>query len=175
LFWKTAWLRSAVGDHTAEAENERVAGRVFFKPRSCVKSVTIGGGEIPYLNALQTFAPVRSSTDREGQIFISGVRAPIDWCHPIRSYSFRLKAFGLFPVDRVSGFWTNLISPARPIGRTDKFFEMGGHSLLALQALRQIENKLGVRLDFRVLFQESLADIATKCCSERFLGGASNP
>ena len=39
---------------------------------------------------------------------------------------------------------------------------MGGHSLLALQALRQIENKLGVRLEFRVLFQESLAEIATR-------------
>ena len=51
---------------------------------------------------------------------------------------------------------------------------MGGHSLLALQALRQIENKLGVRLDFRVLFQESLAEIATKCRSERFLGGGGN-
>jgi len=77
------------------------------------------------------------------------------------------------PVETViAEIWTNLIGPARPIGRADKFFEMGGHSLLALQALRQIENTLGVRLDFRVLFQESLADIATKCCSERLLGGA---
>ena len=67
----------------------------------------------------------------------------------------------------IAEIWTNLIGPARPIGRADKFFEMGGHSLLALQALRQIENKLGVRLDFRVLFQESLADIATQCRSER--------
>ena len=74
----------------------------------------------------------------------------------------------------IAEIWTNLIGPARSIGRADKFFEMGGHSLLALQALRQIENKLGVRLDFRVLFQESLAEIATKCRSERFLGGGGN-
>jgi hypothetical protein len=40
-------------------------------------------------------------------------------------------------------------------------------TLLALQALRRIENKLGLRLDFRVLFQESLVDIATRCQSER--------
>jgi Phosphopantetheine attachment site len=66
--------------------------------------------------------------------------------------------------------WTNLIGPARSIGRADKFFEMGGHSLLALQALRQIENQLGVRLEFRVFFQESLADIATRCRSERVAG-----
>ena len=74
----------------------------------------------------------------------------------------------------IAEIWTNLIGPARSIGRADKFFEMGGHSLLALQALRQIENKLGVRLDFRVLFQESLAEIATRCRSERFLGGGGN-
>jgi len=77
------------------------------------------------------------------------------------------------PVEaRIAEIWTKLIHPARPIGRADKFFEMGGHSLLALQALRQIENKLGVRLDFRVLLRESLADIATKCRSERFLGAS---
>ena len=35
----------------------------------------------------------------------------------------------------IAEIWTNLIGPARPIGRADKFFEMGGHSLLALQAL----------------------------------------
>ena len=68
----------------------------------------------------------------------------------------------------IAEIWTNLIDPARPIGRADKFFEMGGHSLLALQALRQIENKLGVRLEFRVLFQESLAEIATRCRSEHY-------
>jgi Phosphopantetheine attachment site/AMP-binding enzyme C-terminal domain len=71
----------------------------------------------------------------------------------------------------ISEIWTKLIRPARSIGRADKFFEMGGHSLLALQALRQMENKLGVRLDFRALFQESLADIATRCRSERIAAG----
>ena len=70
----------------------------------------------------------------------------------------------------IAEIWTQLIHPARPIGRIDKFFEMGGHSLLGIKALRQIENKLGVRLEFRVLFQESLADIATRCRSERTAG-----
>jgi Phosphopantetheine attachment site len=70
--------------------------------------------------------------------------------------------------------WNNLIDPARSIGRADKFFEMGGHSLLALQALRQIENKLGVRLDFRVLFQESLAEITMRCKSECVAGDSGH-
>ena len=67
----------------------------------------------------------------------------------------------------IAEIWTQLIQPARPIGRNDKFFEMGGHSLLALRALRQIENKLGTKLEFRLFFQESLAEIATRCRSER--------
>ncbi len=37
--------------------------------------------------------------------------------------------------------------------------------------MREIEDKLGVRLEFRVLFQESLAEIATRCRSERIAGG----
>ena len=67
----------------------------------------------------------------------------------------------------IAEIWTQLIQPARPIGRGDKFFEIGGHSLLALRALRQIENKLGMKLEFRVFFQESLAEVATRCRSER--------
>ena len=68
--------------------------------------------------------------------------------------------------------WTKLIGPAQPIGRFDRFFEIGGHSLLGVQALRQIEDKLGVRLEFAVLFQESLADIAMRCRSERIDDGS---
>jgi hypothetical protein len=66
----------------------------------------------------------------------------------------------------IAEIWTRLIGPARPIGRADKFFEMGGHSLLGLQALRQMEQKLGVKLAFPVLFLDSLADIATRCREE---------
>ncbi|MBI4206771.1 MAG: amino acid adenylation domain-containing protein [Betaproteobacteria bacterium] len=65
----------------------------------------------------------------------------------------------------IAEIWTKLIQPARPIVRSDKFFEMGGYSLLGLRALRLIEEKLGKRLEFVVLFQETLADIAARCRS----------
>ena len=62
----------------------------------------------------------------------------------------------------ISEIWTELIRPARPIGRSDKFFDMGGHSLLALRAIRKMEQKVEAQLDFRILFHETLAEIAAK-------------
>jgi acyl-coenzyme A synthetase/AMP-(fatty) acid ligase len=66
----------------------------------------------------------------------------------------------------IAEIWTKLIHPARPVSRVDNFFELGGHSLMGMQALRQIEDRLGVRLEFRVLFQENLSDLAKRCRSE---------
>ena len=66
----------------------------------------------------------------------------------------------------IAEIWTKLIHPARPVSRVDNFFELGGHSLMGMQALRQIEDRLGVRLEFRVLFQENLSDLAKRCRPE---------
>ncbi len=66
----------------------------------------------------------------------------------------------------IAEIWTQLIQPTRPIGVADKFFEMGGYSLLGMQALLQMEDKIGVRLTFLTLFQENLADLAKRCRSE---------
>ena len=74
----------------------------------------------------------------------------------------------------IAEIWTSLIKPTQPIGRFDKFFDIGGHSLLGIQALRQIEHRMGVRLDFATLFSESLAEIATQCRSAGLLSGNNN-
>jgi acyl-coenzyme A synthetase/AMP-(fatty) acid ligase len=63
----------------------------------------------------------------------------------------------------IAKIWTDLIGPSRPICASDRFFEMGGHSLLALQALRRMESATGVKLDLRTLFQETLEEIAARC------------
>jgi len=65
--------------------------------------------------------------------------------------------------EAIVAIWTKLIDPPQPIGRYDRFFEVGGHSLLGIQALGQIEDKVGVRLEFAALFQDSLAEIAARC------------
>lgn len=64
---------------------------------------------------------------------------------------------------QIVDIWTALLQPANPIGRQDRFFEVGGHSLLALRALLQMERRLGAKLDLRVLILEHVADIAVRC------------
>ncbi|WNM30386.1 amino acid adenylation domain-containing protein [Streptomyces sp. Li-HN-5-11] len=49
--------------------------------------------------------------------------------------------------------WHDLLPSAGRIGVTDNFFEVGGHSLLALQLLAEINRRLGHRLPISVLFE----------------------
>jgi hypothetical protein len=60
----------------------------------------------------------------------------------------------------IGAIWSDLLHPERPIGRADNFFDVGGHSLLALEAIRQIETKLGTRLEMRTLIINKLSTIA---------------
>ncbi|MDX1694692.1 MAG: amino acid adenylation domain-containing protein [Ketobacteraceae bacterium] len=70
----------------------------------------------------------------------------------------------------IAAVWTDLIKPTQPVGPDDNFFEIGGHSLLALEAIRQIELKTGHRFttaDLVVNRVSSLADIiATETSQE---------
>ncbi len=60
----------------------------------------------------------------------------------------------------LGAIWSDLLHPERPLGRADNFFDVGGHSLLALEAIRQIETKLGTRLEMRSLIINKLSTIA---------------
>ncbi|MEM9171195.1 MAG: amino acid adenylation domain-containing protein [Pseudomonadota bacterium] len=63
----------------------------------------------------------------------------------------------------IAGIWESLIKPGRPVGREDKFFEIGGHSLLGLEAVYLIEERLSVRLHPRILYTDTLAEVAQQC------------
>jgi amino acid adenylation domain-containing protein len=49
--------------------------------------------------------------------------------------------------------WEDLLK-VRPIGVTDRFFEVGGHSLLALRLLVEVEQRLGRKFPLQALFEE---------------------
>jgi amino acid adenylation domain-containing protein len=63
----------------------------------------------------------------------------------------------------IASIWAAVVRPSRPLGRQDRFFEIGGHSLLGLEVLRRVNEKFGVRLHPRVLYLETLAEIAARC------------
>jgi len=57
--------------------------------------------------------------------------------------------------------WEELLD-IRPIGVTDRFFEVGGHSLLALRLLVEVEQRLGTKVPLPALFEEpTIAHLAS--------------
>ena len=62
----------------------------------------------------------------------------------------------------IAKIWTELIKPRDPIAREDNFFEIGGHSLLALEAIRKIEGATGKRFTIAEIVSETLAALAEK-------------
>lgn len=62
----------------------------------------------------------------------------------------------------IAEIWTALLKPKNPIGRDDNFFEVGGHSLLALEAIRRIEKESGTRLTPTQFVSERLSQLAEK-------------
>jgi thioesterase domain-containing protein/acyl carrier protein len=66
--------------------------------------------------------------------------------------------------------WEELLD-VRPVGVTDNFFDLGGHSLLSLRLLVRIEQSLGKKLPLAALFEgptiEHLAAVARRQGNER--------
>ncbi len=57
--------------------------------------------------------------------------------------------------------WEELLD-VRPIGIADRFFEVGGHSLLALRLLVEVEQRLGTKVPLPALFEEpTIAHLAS--------------
>jgi amino acid adenylation domain-containing protein len=61
---------------------------------------------------------------------------------------------------RLAGLYEELLGLA-PVGASDNFFEMGGHSLLGLQLLSRVKSEMGAEVRLEWLFQAaSVADLA---------------
>ena len=52
----------------------------------------------------------------------------------------------------LAGIWQDVLK-MKNIGIDDNFFDIGGHSLLAVQIMTRIENKIGAKLQIAILFQ----------------------
>ncbi|HSK77547.1 MAG TPA: condensation domain-containing protein, partial [Thermoanaerobaculia bacterium] len=67
------------------------------------------------------------------------------------------------PVEEVlAGIWTELLGVDR-IGTAGHFFDLGGHSLVAMRVISRLRSVFGVELPLRVLFEApTLADLAAR-------------
>jgi amino acid adenylation domain-containing protein len=64
------------------------------------------------------------------------------------------------PEALIAGIWRDILQVDQ-VGAEDNFFELGGHSLLSLRVVAAIEKSTGTRLDPRVLFFQTLRQVAT--------------
>lgn len=62
----------------------------------------------------------------------------------------------------IADIWTELIQQKHAIAREDTFFDIGGHSLLALDAIRKIETATGKKFKMAEIIQDSIATLAEK-------------
>ena len=62
----------------------------------------------------------------------------------------------------IAGIWETLLNVDR-VGVGDKFFDVGGHSLLLIQAKSVIEKEVGVSVPIMDFFHQTLGQIATYC------------
>ncbi|MBI3789300.1 MAG: hypothetical protein HY275_00260 [Gemmatimonadetes bacterium] len=58
----------------------------------------------------------------------------------------------------IAQIWEQLLAPGRPVGAFDDFFEIGGHSLLAIKMLAQVERVRGQRVPLAWLFESSTVE-----------------
>ena len=67
----------------------------------------------------------------------------------------------------IGDIWREILVSAKEIGREDNFFEVGGHSLLALEFIRRIESLHDVRLTPEDVVTKSLEKLAAKISHSR--------
>lgn len=73
---------------------------------------------------------------------------------------------------RIAAIWRDVIG-VDDIGAHDNFFDIGGHSLLAVRVITRIDREMGVRLDQAVMVLQTLEQIAARC--ERDMAAAPEP
>ena len=75
----------------------------------------------------------------------------------------------------IAQIWETLLHPGRRVGALDDFFEIGGHSLLAIKMLAQVEKARGRRVPLAWLFEASTVESLAARLSASFLEEGEPP
>jgi acyl carrier protein len=62
----------------------------------------------------------------------------------------------------IADIWRQVLGVDR-VGVYDNFFDLGGHSLLAMQVVARLEKKIGLRVQPREMFVQTLGQQALAC------------
>lgn len=62
--------------------------------------------------------------------------------------------------DYLAGVWSQLLG--KDVGPNDNFFDLGGHSMLAVQMANRVKTDTGVRIQLMTLATQTLAQIASE-------------
>ncbi|MBK8179848.1 MAG: hypothetical protein IPK67_13390 [Planctomycetes bacterium] len=68
--------------------------------------------------------------------------------------------------ERVAEIWRSVLGLER-VGARDRFFDLGGHSLIAMRAILQLEAAFGVRIPPRDLMLQNLSQLAAAIAERR--------
>jgi acyl-coenzyme A synthetase/AMP-(fatty) acid ligase len=154
----------AVSDAVAVAADDRLIAYVVFNPdghatttelRNWV-SATLPPYMVPAMVATLDALPLtpNGKVDRKALPTVGGYDpGPADLVEPTD------------PIGReIAAVWRSLLEVER-VGVGDNFFEIGGHSLLAMEAVAMIEERTGHRPEPRSLFFMTLGEIAAAVSS----------
>ena len=67
------------------------------------------------------------------------------------------------PIEEVLAIIWQEVLDIEQVGTFDNFFDLGGHSLSSIEVISKVEQKLGIRLDFRDLLYQTLGQLAAQC------------
>ena len=77
------------------------------------------------------------------------------------------------PTERaITEIWQELLETER-VGVTDNFFDIGGHSLLAIHTVSKVRRKLGVELPVRAIFEASTVEAVARRVDALLLAGGA--
>jgi acyl-CoA synthetase (AMP-forming)/AMP-acid ligase II/acyl carrier protein len=63
---------------------------------------------------------------------------------------------------RLAAIWKDLLQ-VQTVGANDNFFDLGGHSLMAIRLMARMESEFGRRIEFRNLMYGTLGQLAATC------------
>ncbi len=151
--------QSGVLDAVIAASNDRLIGYVVIDADAYVTGSELRSGVAEVLPAhmVPSFVVILDAMPLTPNGKVDRSRLPDPTSRTVPSSA---NALPTSPLAReIAAVWEQLLGVA-PVYAGDNFFERGGHSLLAMEAVTLIENRTGARLEPRALFFRTLQELA---------------